>query len=45
MIIVPYRAEIFIEILVVARSSAFPGAGRKRRRRSAVPSYNDLKRR
>jgi len=45
MVIVGNRAEIVIEILVVDRLSAFPGAGRKRRRRSAAPSCHDLKRR
>jgi len=45
IVIVGYRAEIVIEILVVDRSSASPGAGRKRRRRSAAPSCHDLKRR
>jgi hypothetical protein len=38
IVIVRYRAEIVIKILVVDRSSASPGAGRKRRRRSAAPS-------
>jgi len=42
---VGYRAEIVIEIVVVDRSAASPGAGRKRRRRSAAPSCHDLKRR
>jgi len=44
-VIVGYRAEIVVEILVVDRSSASPGAGRKRKRRSAAPSCHDLKRR
>jgi len=44
IVIVMYRAEIVIEILVVDRSSASPGAGRKRRRRSVAPSCHDLKR-
>jgi len=47
IVIVGYRAEIVIEILIVDRSSASPGAGRKRRKRSAggAPSCHDLKRR
>jgi len=46
MVIVRYRAEIVIQMLMVDRSSAFPGAGRKRRgrKRSAAPSCLDLKR-
>jgi len=40
--IVAYRTEIVIEILVVDRTSASPGAGKKRRRRSAAPSYHYL---
>jgi len=45
IVIVGYRAGIVIEILVVDRSSASPGAGRKRRRRSVAPSCHDIKRR
>jgi len=41
---VEYRTEIVVDILVVDRSSASPGAGRKRRRRSVAPSGQDLKR-
>jgi len=43
MVIVGYRAEIILEILVVDRSSPSPGIGRKRKRGSPVPSGHDLK--
>jgi len=43
---VGYRAEIVTKILILARSSASPGAGKKRRRRkSAAPPCHDLGRR
>jgi len=45
IVIVRYRAEIVIEMLIVDKSSGYPGAGRKRRRRSAATSCHDLKRR
>jgi len=45
IVIVGYRAEVVIEILIVDRSSASPGAGWKRRRRSSAPCCHDLKRR
>jgi len=46
MVIVRYRAEIVIEILVVDRLPASAGGGRKRRRsRIAAPPCHDLKRR
>jgi hypothetical protein len=44
IVIVRYRAEIVIDILIMDRSSASPCAGRKRRKRSAAPSCDDLKR-
>jgi len=45
ILIVGYRAEIVLQILVVDRSLAAPGAGRRwRRRRSAAPSCDDSKR-
>jgi hypothetical protein len=44
IVIVGYLAEIVIEIFVVDRSSASPGAGRKRKRRCAAPSCHELKR-
>jgi len=44
ILIVGYGTEIVIRILVVDRSSASADAGRKRRRRSAAPSFHDLKR-
>jgi hypothetical protein len=40
-----YHAEMVIQILAAQKSSAPPGAARKRRRTSAVPSCHDLKRR
>jgi hypothetical protein len=45
IVIVRYCSEIVIEILVVDRLSASPGAGRKRQRRSEVHFGPDLKRR
>jgi len=46
IVIVGYRAGIVIKILVMDRLSASPGAGWKRRkRRSAVASFHDLKKR
>jgi len=43
--IVGYHAEIVLEILIVDRLSASPGAGRKRRRRrrSVAHSCHDIK--
>jgi len=38
IVVVGYRAEIIIEILIVDTLSACPGAERTRRRRSAAPS-------
>jgi len=44
IVIAGNHAEIMIEILVVEWSPASPGAGMRRsRRRSGVPSCNDLK--
>jgi len=43
IVIVEYSAEIVIQILVLDRSSASLGAGRKRRRRCAAPSCHDLR--
>jgi hypothetical protein len=45
IVIVGDCTAIVIEILVTDRLSVFPGAGRKRRRRSEATSSHNLKRR
>ena len=44
IVIVRYHAEIVLEILVMDRSSAASGTGRKMRRRSTAPACHDLQR-
>jgi len=39
IVIVGYHAEIIIEILIVDRSSASPGAGRNRRREEKCDAF------